>query len=160
MVGQKIGKLENPKKLEFESSTNIKNTLMLKKNQIVKIKSDEIEGIWEGKVSRINTSIDPSSQNMSVFINLSGENLFSGMYVYGNIYSGNNNESYLINRSLLNEDKVFLIEENKLIARTIEIIQINEEDVIIKGLKNGDQLLAEPIKGSFSGMTVRVNTKK
>jgi uncharacterized 2Fe-2S/4Fe-4S cluster protein (DUF4445 family) len=133
---------------------------MLKKNQIVKIKSDEIEGIWEGKVSRINTSIDPSSQNMSVFINLSGENLFSGMYVYGNIYSGNNNESYLINRSLLNEDKVFLIEENKLIARTIEIIQINEEDVIVKGLKNGDQLLAEPIKGSFSGMTVRVNTKK
>ena len=160
MVGQKIGKLENPKKLEFESSTNIKNTLMLKKNQIVKIKSDEIEGIWEGKVSRINTSIDPSSQNMSVFINLSGENLFSGMYVYGNIYSGDNNESYVINRSLLNEDKVFLIEENKLIARTIEIIQINEEDVIVKGLKNGDQLLAEPIKGSFSGMTVRVNTKK
>jgi hypothetical protein len=53
-----------------------------------------------------------------------------------------------------------LIEENKLIARTIEIIQINEEDVIVKGLKNGDQLLAEPIKGSFSGMTVRVNTKK
>ena len=133
---------------------------MLKKNQIVKIKSDEIEGIWEGKVSRINTSIDPSSQNMSVFINLSGENLFSGMYVYGNIYSGNNNESYVINRSLLNEDKVFLIEGDKLIARTIEIIQINEEDVIVKGLKNGDQLLAEPIKGSFSGMTVRVNTKK
>ena len=133
---------------------------MLKKNQIVKIKSDEIEGIWEGKVSRINTSIDPSSQNMSVFINLSGENLFSGMYVYGNIYSGNNNESYVINRSLLNEDKVFLIEGDKLIARTIEIIQINEEDVIVKGLKNGDQLLAEPIKGSFSGMTDRVNTKK
>ena len=160
MMGQKIGKLESPLKLEFESNTNIKNTLLVKKNQIVKIKSDEIDGEWAGKVNRVNKSINPSSQNMSVFINVSDKNLFSGMYVYGNILLGENNESYLIKRSLLNDDKIFLIKENKLIEKTIDIVQINEEEVIIKGLKNGDQILSEPIKGSFDGMKVRTTTKK
>jgi len=159
-MGQKIGKLESPLKLEFESNTNIKNTLLVKKNQIVKIKSDEIDGEWAGKVNRVNKSINPSSQNMSVFINVSDKNLFSGMYVYGNILLGENNESYLIKRSLLNDDKIFLIKENKLIEKTIDIVQINEEEVIIKGLKNGDQILSEPIKGSFDGMKVRTTTKK
>ena len=111
-------------------------------------------------MNRVNKSINPSSQNMSVFINVSDKNLFSGMYVYGNILLGENNESYLIKRSLLNDDKIFLIKENKLIEKTIDIVQINEEEVIIKGLKNGDQILSEPIKGSFDGMKVRTTTKK
>ena len=82
------------------------------------------------------------------------------MYVYGNILLGENNESYLIKRSLLNDNKIFLIKENKLIEKSIDIVQINEEEVIIKGLKNGDQILSEPIKGSFDGMKVRTTTKK
>ena len=44
IFGQQIGKFHNPSKLEFESNTRIKNTLLLKKNMQVNIKSDEYSG--------------------------------------------------------------------------------------------------------------------
>ncbi|KRO68397.1 MAG: hypothetical protein ABR81_05225, partial [Cryomorphaceae bacterium BACL11 MAG-121128-bin16] len=54
VFGQKIGKFQDPSILEFESSTNIKNTLLIKKKQEVIIQSDLLDGIYEGSVSRIN----------------------------------------------------------------------------------------------------------
>tara|TARA_B110000914_G_scaffold73412_1_gene64365 strand:- start:5157 stop:6284 length:1128 start_codon:yes stop_codon:yes gene_type:complete len=159
VFGQKIGKIQDPSKLEFESSTNIKNTLMIKRYQDVIIESDELDGLWNGSVSRINKTIDPSSQNMSVFIETSGNNLYSGMYVYGNILVGENNDSYLIKRSLINDNKIFIIHDNKLVEKQIDILQITEEEAIIRGLKNGDEILSEPIKGSFEGMEIRIKNQ-
>ena len=159
VFGQKIGKIQDPSKLEFESSTNIKNTLKTKKNQSVIIQSDELEGYWKGSVSRVNKTIDPSSQNMSVFIETADNNLYSGMYVYGDILIGEVKDSYSISRSLLKDNKVFVVVENKLKEKQVEVIQITEEKAIIKGLVNGDEILSEPIKGSFSGMEIRIKQK-
>ena len=155
VFGQKIGKFQDPSLLEFESSTNIKNTLLIKKKQRVIILSDLLDGIYEGSVSRINKIIDESSQNMSVFIQTSDKNLYSGMYVYGNILVGQNENSFSIKRSLLNNNKIYIIKENILIEKEIDIIQIIEERAIIKGLDNGDEILSEPIKGSYTGMNIR-----
>ena len=159
VFGQKIGKFQDPSILEFESSTNIKNTLLIKKKQRVIIQSDLLDGIYEGSVSRINKTIDESSQNMSVFIQISDENLYSGMYVHGNILVGENENSFSIKRSLLNNNKIYIIKDNILIEKEINIIQIIEERAIIKGLDNGDEILSEPIKGSYSGMNIRIQNK-
>jgi membrane fusion protein (multidrug efflux system) len=132
---------------------------MIKRYQDVIIESDELDGLWNGSVSRINKTIDPSSQNMSVFIETSGNNLYSGMYVYGNILVGENNDSYLIKRSLINDNKIFIIHDNKLVEKQIDILQITEEEAIIRGLKNGDEILSEPIKGSFEGMEIRIKNQ-
>ena len=88
LFGQTIGKYHNPKKLEFESNTTIKNTLLLKKNMQAQIKSDEFDGVRNGYVSRINKTLNPSSQNMSVFIETSDNDLYNGMYVFGEIIVG------------------------------------------------------------------------
>jgi hypothetical protein len=82
IFGQHIGKFHNPSKLEFESNTSIKNTLLLKNNMQTLISSDEFAGERNGYVSRINKTLDPSSQNMSVFIETNDEDLYNGMYVY------------------------------------------------------------------------------
>jgi len=156
VFGQKIGKLLDPSVLEFESSTNIKNTLLIKKKQNVIIGSDVIDGSYNGYVSRINKTIDEASQNMSVFIQTSNNNLYSGMYVYGNIIVGENENSYSIKRGLLNDNKIYIIKDNILIEKEINIIQILEERAIVKGLDNGDEILSVPIKGSYTGMNIRI----
>ena len=156
VFGQKIGKFQDPSILEFESSTNIKNTLLINKKKRVIIQSDLIDGIYEGSVSRINKTIDESSQNMSVFIQTSDKNLYSGMYVHGNILVGENENSFSIKRSLLNDNKIYIIKDNTLLEKEINIIQIIEERAIIKGLDNGDEILSEPIKGSYTGMNIRI----
>ena len=159
IFGQKIGRFQDPNILEFESSTNIKNTLLIKKKQDVIIQSDEIEGIYKGYVSRINKTIEESSQNMSVFIQTTNNNLYSGMYVHGSIIIGENENSYSIKRSLLKNNKIYIIKDNKLIEKKISIIHISDGRAIITGINNGDEILSESVKGSFSGMSVRIQNR-
>ena len=153
--GQMIGKFHNPKQLEFESTTTIKNTMLLKKNMKVLIKSDEFNGERIGSISRINKTIDPSSQNMSVFIQTNDKNLYSGMYVFGEIIVGKVENTYLLKRNLIENNNLFVIVDNKLLSKKIDIIQIFEENAVVKGLANNDRILKEPIKGAFNGMEVR-----
>ena len=157
VFGQKIGKYHNPNMLEFESNTSIKNTLLIKKNMQVIIKSDEYSGDRNGSVSRINKTLNPSSQNMSVFIETNDDDLYNGMYVYGNIIVGEVDNTFKIKRNLIQENNVFTIVDNKLISTEIDVIQVFEDNAIIRGLNNNDRVLNEPIKGSYSGMEIRFN---
>ena len=157
VFGQKIGKYHNPNMLEFESNTSIKNTLLIKKNMQVNIKSDEYSGDRNGSVSRINKTLNPSSQNMSVFIETNDDDLYNGMYVYGNITIGEVDKTFKIKRNLIQENNVFTIVDNKLISTEIDVIQVFEDNAIIRGLNNNDRVLNEPIKGSYSGMEIRFN---
>ena len=157
VFGQKIGKYHNPNMLEFESNTSIKNTLLIKKNMQVNIKSDEYSGERNGSVSRINKTLNPSSQNMSVFIETNDDDLYNGMYVYGNIIVGEVDNTFKIKRNLVQENNVFTIVDNKLISTEIDVIQVFEDNAIIRGLNNNDRVLNEPIKGSYSGMEIRFN---
>ena len=155
--GQMIGKFHNPSILEFESNTTIKNTLLIKKNMEVSIKSDEYSGERIGSVSRVNKTINPSSQNMSVFIKTNDQDLYNGMYVFGEIIIGEIENTFLIKRNLIKDNYVFIINNNKLVSKKIDIIQIFEENAVIKGLENNDRILSDPIKGAFNGMEVRFN---
>lgn len=157
VFGQKIGKYHNPNMLEFESNTSIKNTLLIKKNMQVNIKSDEYSGERNGFVSRINKTLNPSSQNMSVFIETNDDDLYNGMYVYGNIIVGEVDNTFKIKRNLIQENNVFTIVDNKLISTEIDVIQVFEDNAIIRGLNNNVRVLNEPIKGSYSGMEIRFN---
>ena len=157
VFGQKIGKFHNPNMLEFESNTSIKNTLLIKKNMLVNIKSDEYSGERNGFVSRINKTLNPSSQNMSVFIETNDDDLYNGMYVHGNIIVGEVDNTFKIKRNLIQENNVFTIVDNKLISTEIDVIQVFEDNAIIRGLNNNDRVLNEPIKGSYSGMEIRFN---
>jgi spore coat polysaccharide biosynthesis predicted glycosyltransferase SpsG len=121
------------------------------------IYSDDFSGERSGYISRINKTLDPSSQNMSVFIETNDDDLYNGMYVYGNIIVGEENNTYKIKRNLIKGNNVFAIKDNKLLSTEIEVIQIFEDYAIIKGLKNNDIVLNETIKGSYSGMEVRFN---
>ena len=152
-----IGKLHDPNELEFESNTSIKNTLFLEKGMTASIKSDEFIGERIGKVSRINKILNPTSQNMSVFIETSDQGLYDGMYVFGEIIVGEIDNTFLIKRNLIEDNNVFVITDNKLRSKKIEVIQIFEENAIIRGLSDNDRVLNEPIKGAFNGMAVRFN---
>ncbi len=156
LQGQSIAVFFNPNKLELEADVSIKNTLLVKKGMEARISSDEINNIQIGFVSRVNKTLNPSSQNMSIFIKTSSTQLFNGMYVYGNIVIGKIKETYLVDRSLLIDENIFLVKNNKLKLKQIEIIQISENSAIIKGLNDGDVILSESIKGAYDGMEIRV----
>ena len=53
------------------------------------IKSDDFSGERNGFVSRINKTLNPTSQNMSVFIQTNDNDLYNGMYVFKYLVSSN-----------------------------------------------------------------------
>ena len=155
IFGQMIGRFHNPNTLEFESNTTIRNTMLINKNMKVSIKSDEFNGERSGWVSRINKTLNPSSQNMSIFIETNDQDLYNGMYVFGEVNVGEIENTFLLKRNLIEDNNVFIISDNKLVSKKIDVIQIFEENAVIKGLENNDRILGEPIKGAFNGMEVR-----
>ena len=155
VFGQKIAKYHSPKVLEFESSTSIKNTLLVKNKAKVLLKSDEFEGERLGYVSRINKTINANSQNMSVFIESTDNDLYNGMYVFGEIIVGEAENTFLVKRNLIDENQMYVIVGNKLVSKKIEIVQVSEENAVIRGLKNNDLILNESIKDAYDGMEIR-----
>ena len=156
VFGQKLGVYYQPKYLEFESSVSLENALLIKPKMKVVVKSDELIDNDFGYVSRVNKTLNSNSQNMSVFIDISGDKFFNGMYVDGHVIIGSIKNSILIDRSLLDDNHIYLIIDDKLAKREIEILQIIENKAIIKGLKNGELMLGESVKDAYEGMPVRI----
>ena len=156
VFGQKIGVFYQPKYLEFESSISLENALLTKPKMKVFIKSDELIDHDYGYVSRVNKTLNSNSQNMSVFIEVDGDKFFNGMYVDGYIIIGSVENCMLIDRSLLDGSYLYLIKDEKLVKKKVEILQIIENKAIIKGLKNNDVMLGESVKDSYEGMPVRI----
>ena len=156
VFGQKIGVFYQPKYLEFESSVSLENALLIKPKMKVFIKSDELIDNDFGYVARVNKTLNSNSQNMSVFIEVDGDKFFNGMYVDGYIIIGSVENSLLVDRSLLDGSHIYLIVDDKLAKKQVEILQIIENKAIVKGLKNNDVMLGESVKDSYEGMPVRI----
>mgnify|MGYP004357414879 CR=1 FL=1 len=63
--------------------------------------------------------------------------------------------TFLVKRNLIDENQMYVIVGNKLVSKKIEIVQVSEENAIIRGLKNNDLILNESIKDAYDGMEIR-----
>lgn len=154
-AGQKIGKFINPAEFELEASVKLIDGNKIKIGDRAIVKSDELAGTWDGTVVRVNKTVSQNSQNMEVFIGVKSPDLYSGMYVYGDVYQGEADEAIAISRNLLYGNMIYKIEQEKLVEQPVNVLQSNDETVIVQGLQEGELILAEPVKDAFNGMKVR-----
>ena len=92
---------------------------------------------------------------MSVFIESTDNDLYNGMYVFGEKIVGEAENTFLVKRNLIDKNQMYVILGNKLVSKKIEIVQISEENAVIRGLKNNDLILNESIKDAYDGMEIR-----
>jgi multidrug efflux pump subunit AcrA (membrane-fusion protein) len=114
---------------------------------------------YVGKVSRINRVIDPSTQSIEVFIQVSAPGLSDGMYLEAQIEGKEVNEAFEISRSLLvDNEEVFIVQDGKLKKVAIDLVHFTQETALVKGLENGTVLLNNNIPGAYDGMLVEIAT--
>ena len=77
------------------------------------------------------------------------------MYDFGEIIVGEAENTFLVKRNLIDENQMYVIVGNKLVSKKIEIVQVSEENAVIRGLKNNDLILNESIKDAYDGMEIR-----
>lgn len=154
--GQKIGEFINPAQYELETEVSLSDLKFIQVGTTVQLKSDELNKSWQGKVVRINNSLNQSSQMVKIFVNVRGDDLKEGMFLnaYGN--GSTFDSTFVINRKLLNNDGIYLVDSNKILFEKVEVLHVTESKAIVKGLNDGDQFVADNMKGLYEGMEVTI----
>ena len=108
-------------------------------------------------MSRINASIDQATQTVSVFIEVRDSSLKEGMYLKANIEAKKVENAIAIDRSLVNDDnEMFVVKDTILGSIEVEPIYFSDKQVVVKGIPDGEVILAKQISGAYKGMLVKV----
>lgn len=119
---------------------------------------------WMGKIKRVNASVD--SQTRLVYAIAEVENPYKtatatdmplavGMFVTADIQGVIPHDAMVIPRTALRgEDRVYVIDDNKLDIRTVDILSTSAERVVIlDGLSANEQVVTSPVRAVFDGMS-------
>lgn len=154
--GQKMGEFIDPTVYEIEIAINASYATILAKGKTVELNDLEHSKTWRGKVTRINGRVDQRTQTVNIYIQVKGEDLREGMYLEANVPAREVEEAYRISRKLLvNNEAIYIVEENKLKLVDVTIVHFDENSAVIKGIANNTQMLSKMIPGAFDGMTVK-----
>jgi multidrug efflux pump subunit AcrA (membrane-fusion protein) len=156
-AGQKLGEFISPNVLELEVAVNSSYADLLKIGNSVKLSTVDRAKSYTGKISRINSLIDPTTQTIQAYIRVNGKGLREGMYLEADLEAEKIENAFEISRKLLvGNDKVYKVDGDSLLLTKITPVHFTENTVIIKGMENGDLMLSKPIPGAFNGMQVKI----
>ncbi len=144
--------------LEVAIPVNTSDISLIKIGNNAELFSQDKTISFSGKVSRIAQNINSNTQSIDVFINIESNDkakLFNGMYLEASIYAGNVYEADEIpRRALLNDGRVFVVQDSILLKKELTIIKKNKNSVIVKNLLDNDLVVIEPVPGAVDSMVV------
>ncbi len=156
-AGQKLGTFINPNIYELPVSINSNYAGLLKVGNSVTLHNIEKTNTWSGKVSRLNSLIDPATQTLQAYIRVNGKELREGMYLEADLTAKEEPNTYEVSRKLLTDNnKLFFVKDSLLELTTIEPVYFKENTVIVRGLPDGMSLLHKTVPGAYEGMKVRI----
>jgi multidrug efflux pump subunit AcrA (membrane-fusion protein) len=146
---------------ELVATVPLEDLNYIKVGNTVSLHSEDIAGKWTGRIKRISDQIDPASQTVQVFVGVSGQGLREGMYLRGEVAAKAVADAYRMERALLvNQNQVYELQDSTLRLREVEVVKMEPEHVIIRGLPDGLMLLHEKVPGVYDGMKVAPKTAK
>ncbi|MEP4535219.1 MAG: HlyD family efflux transporter periplasmic adaptor subunit [Cyclobacteriaceae bacterium] len=156
-TGQKLGEYIDPSVYELEVSLGKTYADLLEIGKEVNLHNAEQTSTWVGKVARINSKVDPSTQSVLVYIRVSGNMLKEGMYLEANIEAREEPMAIEISRSLISDkNEIMMVEDEQLNMKEVTPVYFGDKTVVIKGLPDGTVMLSKPVMGAYEGMAVKI----
>jgi len=163
-AGQKLGEFINMDNYELEVAVSKKYSDLLKVGELVNLTNLDKTKTYEGKVVRINGSVDQASQTINAFIAVNDKNLKEGMYLEANLNAKEEKDAIEIDRGLLLEnDQIFVVRDSILDIIDVKPVYFSDKKVVLKEVPNGITIVSKPVTGAYAGMLVKVfdtNTEK
>jgi multidrug efflux pump subunit AcrA (membrane-fusion protein) len=120
----------------------------------VDVKNENQTESYRAEVVRVNPSLEPSSQQVLIYLGVTGENLREGMYLEGEIESNIRRELARIPKSaLLRTGGVLVNNEGVLEETPVQIVNLERSHLWVEGLKNGDKIV-EDVSVSVAGRII------
>ena len=155
--GQKLGEFINTGVYELEVSVGKTYGDFLSVGRKVELSNLENTQIYMGEVTRVNGRVDQNSQTITVFIEVSGDDLKEGQYLEANLEAKEEPDAIEINRSLLLENnQIFVVKDSILDLIDVSPIYFTDRKVVLKDVPNGEVIVAKPLSGAYAGMLVKV----
>lgn len=152
---QKLGEYIDPSIYELEVSLIKSFANQLRVGERVELNNLEKTEQYQGTVSRINGSIDSSTQTIAVFIEVKNKKLKEGMYLEANLNAKKETDAIEVNRSLLlDNNEMFIVKDSILDIINVRPVYFSDKKVVLKEVPEGTLILSRPLPGAYVGMSV------
>ncbi|MBC8756975.1 HlyD family efflux transporter periplasmic adaptor subunit [Kordia sp. YSTF-M3] len=154
--GQKLGEFIDDSVYEMEVALSKTYASLLKVGEKVALNNLENTETFTGVVSRVNGSIDATTQTITAYIEVKNDKLKEGMYLEANLNAKQEENAIEVTRSLLLDDnKIFVVRDSVLDVIDVKPVYFSDTKAVLKNVPDGTIILSKPIPGAYAGMQVK-----
>lgn len=154
--GQKLGEFIDATAYEMEVALSKNYASLLKVGESVTLTSLDKTNTYKGKVSRVNGSIDVTTQTITAFIDVKHDDLKEGMYLEASLNAKQEENAIEVDRNLLLEgNQIFIVKDSILDVVPAKPVYFSDTKVVLKNVPNGTVILKKPVPGAYAGMLVK-----
>ncbi|WP_282148828.1 efflux RND transporter periplasmic adaptor subunit [Algibacter lectus] len=154
--GQKLGEFIDPSVYEMEVALSKSYASMLKVGETVKLTNLDKTETYTGHVSRVNGSVDATTQTITAYIDVKDNTLKEGLYLEAQLDARDEENAIEIDRGLLSEsNEIFIVRDSLLDVMPAKPVYFSETKVVLKEVPNGTVILKKAVPGAYAGMLVK-----
>ena len=154
--GQKLGEFIDPTEYEMEVAVSKTYANLLKVGEKVSLNNLNNTETYQGKISRVNGSVDQATQTITAYIDVKDSNLKEGIYLEAHISGETVEDAIEIDRNLLlDNQQIFVVKNETLNVIPVKPVYFSETKMVVKGVPNGTIILKKPVPGAYAGMLVK-----
>ena len=154
--GQKLGEFIDTSVYEIEVAVGKEYSDLLKVGESVALSDLNKSNTYTGVVSRINARVDQATQTITTFIEVKDPSLKEGMYLEASLDARKEDNAIEIDRSLLQENKIFVVRDSILDMIDVQPIYFSDKKVVLKGVPDQTVILSKSVPGAYGGMLVKI----
>ena len=159
--GMRLGEFIDPGQLELESAIGAGELALVKVGDTLRLTSTDVPGAWTGRIIRMGESIDPSTQTVKLYVQVTrpggGEDgLRDGQYLAGRIEGGSIGDAVSVPRSALLEDgSLYVVMDSALVRQPVQVVHQGVDQAVVRGLPDGRMVVVDRMSGAYEGMRVQ-----
>jgi multidrug efflux pump subunit AcrA (membrane-fusion protein) len=154
--GQKLGEFIDDSVYEMEVALSKTYASLLKVGEKVALNNLENTETFSGVVSRVNGSIDATTQTITAYIEVKNDKLKEGMYLEANLNAKQEENAIEVTRSLLlDNNQIFVVRDSILDVIDVKPVYFSDTKAVLKNVPDGTIILSKPVPGAYSGMQVK-----
>jgi membrane fusion protein (multidrug efflux system) len=156
-TGTRIGKIIRSGVHELQVAVETSDVAWIQEGSPAQVYSDETQQNWEGRITRISDFVNENTQTVDVFITIypNGQKIFDGQFMRAAVPSRTVKDGMIIPRNVIyNGNEVFVLQDSLLSVQRVNIFRTDQEIAIVNGLKEGSDLVIEPLINAHNDMKV------
>lgn len=121
------------------------------------------DGVWQGRVIQLLDAVEEQGRRARVLVEVDprardgGQRLLLGSYVEASIQGAHVESVFVIDPAWLDEQRLWLVRDNRLAPVTLEILHRDQDKVLVRGaIEAGEQVVTSRLSAAVEGMQVRL----